>query len=1439
MINSIIQFSIKNKIFIVLLTLSIVGWGLYSLKKIPIDAVPDITNNQVQIITTSQSLAAQEVEQFLTYPVELAMANIPGVTEIRSISRFGLSVVTVVFEEDMGTYLPRQLVAEKINEAKENIGEDLGTPQMGPITTGLGEIYQYSLEVDDEHKKEYSPADLRTIQDWIIKRQLSMIEGVVEISSWGGFIKQYEVAIDPAKLNSYGLTLSQVYDALANNNQNSGGSYIEKGPNLYYIRGRGLAQTYDDIRSIVVEKRSVSPITIGDIATVGEGHAPRYGAATKDGEGETVIGIVMMLKGANSAAVIDRVKERVAEIQSTLPEGVSIKPFLDRTKLVEKTTGTITENLIIGGLIVILALVFLLGTMRSGLIVASVIPLSMLFALGMMNTFGVSANLMSLGALDFGIIVDGAVIIVEFMVVLLIKNSAELQQLTKREKQNKLDTIAINASSRMMNSAIFGQIIILIVFIPILTLTGIEGKTFIPMALTFGFAIIGAMILCLTYVPMVTASSLYSKRINKKTYGDKFMEWMERKYQPIITQSLKIKGLIITIALVALALAAVLFTTLGGEFIPQLDEGDFALETRMSPGTSLEEMTKNTSKLEAILLDSFPEVETVVTKIGAGAVPTDPMPVEGGDVIVSLKEPDEWVSAESKQELAEKMEKALSILPGVAVEFSQPIEMRFNELMTGIKQDIAVKIYGDDLDILQQKGNQAAAIIRQIPGASDVKVEQVTGLPQIIIDYNRKRIAEYGLNIADLNHVVSTAFAGGGSGKIFEGEKRFDLVVRLKQNSRNDIESVKNLYISTNNGSIPLREVAEVSYQEAPAQISRDNTHRRIVIGVNVRNRDTQSLVNDMQTQLRSKLKLPTGYSITFGGEFENLERAQDRLQIVVPIALALIFVILFINLRSAKQTLLIYTAIPFSAVGGIIALWLRGMPFSISAGVGFIALFGVAVLNGLVLISSLNDLKEEGVTDIRERIKQATTSRLRPIFLTAVTDILGFLPMAISSSAGAEVQRPLATVVIGGLFSATLLTLVVLPVLYSWLEKPVKLNKPALATAVIIALAFTSSYSQTLSIEEAQNLATESNPSLKASAIAIEKSNRLQKTAFNPDNTNVFYGVEERSRETGGQEGTESIGLSQQIDFPTAYVSRSKMLKQQTVVQEKAYQVDRAILLKEVNLAYAQWINAWQKVEFYQQLDSLYQNFEKAANIRYETGESSGLERLNAQSKRQEISLLLSSALADETTAFTALNQLLNNRLSEKPSPSTLFMELETKVTDSFADNPFVSYQQQKVTLAEKQLKAQQSQWLPGLKGQYTFQNMNGQNGYYGFQVGLTIPLFFGAQQAKMQASRLEIDRQNMLVQNQKLAWNSALLQAGVNYEQQQKQLKYYQNTGLPLSKQLFEGASLSFTSGDIDYVEYLQSITQASTIKTNWFDALLKYNQSIIEINFLNGSK
>ena len=938
MLSNIIKFSIRNKLVVLLFTAFIIGFGLYSLTQIPIGAVPDVTNNQVQVITTSRNLSTQDMEQFITYPVELEMANLPGVKEIRSVSKFGLSVVTIVFDDDMGTYLPRQLIAEKIKTASEKIPNGFGTPEMGPITTGLGEIYQYTLDVKPEYKNNYTVEELRTIQDWIVKRQLSGIPGVVEINTWGGFLKQYQVAINTEKLNAMNITSQDVYMALEKNNSISGGGYIEKVNQAYFIRGEGLITSLDDIKNCVVKNENGLPIYIKDVAEVGFGNANRFGAITANGEGEKVLGQVMMLKDANSKKVIDAVKERVEIISKSLPEGVYINAFLDRSELIAKTTFTVTENLVLGCLIVIFVVVLLLGNIRSGLVVASVIPLCLLFALSLMYIFGVDANLMSLGAIDFGIIIDGAVIIVEFIAFQITQKSTELNSLAKSEKQALKDTITISSASKMMNSAVFGQLIILIVFIPILSLSGVEGKMFKPMALTFSFALVGAMIFCFTYVPVAVSLFLKPSKVSEKNISVKLMNWLTKKYEPVIHWALQSKKTVLIIAGSLLLIAGFLYSQMGGEFVPTLDEGDFVIQPVLKTGTSLSKTVEITTKIENILLENFPEVKQVVTRIGAAEVPTDPMSMEESDVIIVLKPKKEWTSAKSKDELADKFKEALALIPGLEVEFTQPIEMRFNELITGVRADIAIKIFGDDLSILAKKGNEIGELIQNVPGAADISVEKIAGLPEMSIKYNRSKIARYGLNIQDLNDLVSMAFAGKTAGSIFEGEKRFDLVVRLDKSKRMDIDNLKNLYVDLpSGGKIPLNELADISYQKGAAKISRDDTRRRIVVGVNVRNRDLQSVVDDIQKLINDNVKLPIGYSISYGGQFENLQSAKSRLLVAVPVALVLIFILLFFAFKSVKEALMIYSAIPLAAVGGVLLLWIRDFPFSISAGVGFI----------------------------------------------------------------------------------------------------------------------------------------------------------------------------------------------------------------------------------------------------------------------------------------------------------------------------------------------------------------------------------------------------------------------------------------------------------------------------------------------------------------------
>jgi len=1011
--------------------LALIGVGSYSLSNLPIDALPDITNNQVQIITTSPTLATQEVEQFITYPIELAVKSIPKIVELRSVSRFGLSVITVVFEESTDIYWARAQISERLKEAEDKIPKGLGNPELAPISTGLGEIYQYVVFPQKGYEKQYSATELRTIQDWIIRPQLIGTPGVAEVNTLGGSLKQYEIAIDPDKLKAMNTTIAEILDALELNNENTGGAYIDKKPYAYFIRGIGMVDGMDAINKIVVKTKNEIPILIRDVATVQIGSSIRYGAVTKDGKGEEVSGMVMMLKGENSAQVVSRVKEKMEQIKKSLPKGVSIEAFVDRTKLVNRAIGTVERNLLEGALIVIFVLIMLIGNLRAGLIVASVIPLSLLFAVSMMHLFGVSGNLMSLGAIDFGLIVDGAVIIVESIIHRL--QISTRGKLTAEEMNEEVYT----ASAKIRSSAAFGEIIILIVYLPILALVGIEGKMFGPMAQTVSFAILGAFVLSLTYIPMMSALVLKKQTGHKINISDKIIQAFQNVYQPVLARSLQYKGLIVSVAIVLLIISGFIFNSLGGEFIPTLDEGDIATNLVIASGSSLTQEIEATTKAEQILKEKFPEVKMIVTKIGSSEIPTDPMPMEVGDMIIILKDKKEWTSAKTKEELMEKMSEALEAIPGASTEFSQPIQMRFNELMTGVRSDVAVKIFGEDLDMLVSKGDEVLKLIQGVEGVTDAKTERIAGLPQITVRYNKDKLALYGLNVGDLNQVIRTGFAGEVAGVVYEGEKRFDMVVRLALDKRQDISNLKTLFISLPSGSqIPLEQVADIAYEPGPMQISREDGKRRIVVGFNVRDRDVKSVIEEIQSKLDRKLNLPPGYYVTYGGQFQNLVQANERLAVAVPVALLLIFVLLFFTFRSVKQSLLIFSAIPFSAIGGIFALWLRDMPFSISAGVGFIALFGVAVLNGIVLIGFFNQLKTEGMTDLMQRIKEGTSVRLRPVLMTAAVASMGFLPMALSTSAGAEVQKPLATVVIGGLLSATLLTLIVLPVLYWYFEQ-------------------------------------------------------------------------------------------------------------------------------------------------------------------------------------------------------------------------------------------------------------------------------------------------------------------------------------------------------------------------------------------------------------------
>ncbi|CAN5172112.1 N/A [soil metagenome] len=1042
MLDRIIYFSIHNKLIIALFMLTLIGWGSYSVTQLPIDAVPDITNNQVQVITIASTLAAPEIERLVTFPVEQTMATIPGITEIRSFSRFGLSVVTIVFNDKVEVYWARQQVNERLSQARSLIPAGVGSPELAPLTTGLGEIYQYVVRPKKGFEKKYTSMDLRTIQDWIVRRQMLGVKGVADVASWGGELKQYEIALRPDQLRSADVTIEEIFNALQKNNQNTGGAYIDQKPYAFFIRSEGLITTPEDIQKIVIKNNANGlPILIRDVADVRYGYATRYGAVTYNDGGEVAGAVVMMLKNANSSEVIANVKERIAQIQKTLPEGVEVYPFLDRTKLVNNAISTVIRNLAEGALIVVFVLVLMLGNLRAGLIVASVIPLAMLFAIIMMNFFGVSGNLMSLGAIDFGLIVDGAVIIVEATM-----HHLTLSGVSRKLSQTEMDSEVNLAANKMMRSAAFAQIIILIVYVPILSLVGIEGKMFKPMAQTVAFSVVGALILSLTYVPMVSSLLLSKKTIHKRNISDRFISWVHRIYKPVIEFSLKRRMLILVPSVIALVLSGILFLTLGGEFIPTLDEGDFAVDTRVMTGSSLSQSIEATQKSARILLDNFPEVKEVVSKTGTSEIPTDPMSIEASDMMVILKDQREWTSASSRDELAEKMsDKLHQSMPGVSYGFQQPIQMRFNELMTGARQDVVIKVYGENLIQLADYADRIGKIARTVEGAQDIYVEPIGGLRQIVVRYNRDELARFGLNIEAANRALRTGFSGEPAGLVFENEKRFDLVLRLANTSRQSINDIRDLYVTASNGqNIPLKQLASIEFEVGPNQIQRDDAKRRVIVGFNIRGRDVQTIVTEIDAKIRAQVKFDPGYYTTYGGSFKNLEEAKARLMIAVPLALALIFLLLFFTFNSFRQSLLIYTAIPLSAIGGVLALWIRDMPFSISAGIGFIALFGVSVLNGIVLIAEFNRQKSENKFTVFEIVLRGTEVRLRPVLMTALVASLGFLPMALSTGSGAEVQRPLATVVIGGLITATLLTLVILPILYTYFEKSVikKINE-------------------------------------------------------------------------------------------------------------------------------------------------------------------------------------------------------------------------------------------------------------------------------------------------------------------------------------------------------------------------------------------------------------
>jgi cobalt-zinc-cadmium resistance protein CzcA len=1449
MLQHIIDFSIRNKLIIGLFIVALIGWGTYEVTQLPIDAVPDITDNQVQVITVSPALGATDVERLVTFPVEQACSNIPGLKNIRSFSRFGLSLVTIVFKDGVDLYWARQQISERLLQVRQSIPNGVGFPEMAPVTTGLGEIYQYVVRPEKGYEQKYSVTELRTLQDWVVRRQLLGTPGVADVSSFGGKLKQYEITVSPQQLKAYGLTIADVFTALENNNENTGGAYIEKGPTVLYIRTEGLTKSLADIEKIIVKVwENGTPVLVRDVATVGFGHATRYGAMCYNDQGEVAGAVVMMLKGENSSAVIRNVKNKIVDIQKSLPKGVIIEPFLDRTKMVNNAINTVKTNLLEGALIVVFVLVFFLGNLRAGLIVSSIIPLSMLFAIILMNLFGVGGNLMSLGAIDFGLIVDGSVIVVEAILHRFShsKHFAAMNRLTQDQMDNEVGT----STGSMIKSAVFSQIIILIVYIPILSLQGIEGKMFKPMAYTVGFAILGAFLLSITYVPMMSALFLKKKISHAKTVADRMMAWLERRYQPLLQKVLSAKLLILTSTLALFALAVFVLMNMGGEFIPQLEEGDFAVEVRLLTGSNLNTSIETTQKTSKILLDKFPEVEKVVTKIGSSEIPTDPMPLEASDMMVILKDKSEWTSAKSFPELADKMGKALAVVPGVSVGFQFPVQMRFNELMTGARQDVVCKIFGEDLDSLARYSKQLGEIIGTVNGATALYVESVTGMPQVVINYNRDAMIAHGLSIHDINNTVNAAFAGQAAGQVYEGERRFDLVVRLEERSRKTVEDIRNLLIPAAQGrQVPLYQIASIEETEGPNQIQRENTRRRIIVGFNISGRDVQSIVTELQAKVITDLKLPPGYTITYGGAFENLTGAKKRLSVVVPVALVLIFLLLYFAFNSVKQGLLIYSAIPLSAVGGIFALWVRDMPFSISAGVGFIALFGVAVLNGILLVSEFNRLKKEGWIDTKRVVIHATKSKLRAVLMTALVPSLGFIPMAISQGAGAEVQKPLATVVIGGLIFSTLLTLFVLPLLYVMMDgKKFSLRPKHLAIPVLLCywLLPLEMFAQQVTVEQSIELVVRNNTDLTLARLNERYYETLTKHTFNPDKAGVGFEY--------GQINSNAIDnkftVSQGIDFPTVYRQQKNLARTDYRISQLETQLGIINLKAEVKRRFYELRVLQEKEKLLGDANERYTQFLNKVEKRFSLGDADVLERSTAKSQQLQIDNQINILRAAYQIKLGEFRLLLNVTELVEPQAGEILYLVDFSDT-SIVQSPVMALATEALNRNVNAHKLEKSRLYPSFSASYNnvsfigYQRIGNEEQYFDrsdrfsyMGVGLGIPLFYGAQRAKIKAASVQLQSSQVRAKATEQKLKLRLTNVLRYYQELSRQVAIFQTMLLPEAQLILEAADKRLNSGEIGYLQWVMLVNQSVSIRNEYSDVVQRHNETAFELEQLNGS-
>ena len=1434
MFENIIRFSLRNKFLILLAVAGMMAAGVFSLTRIPLDAVPDITNNQVQIVSNSPTLAPQEMEQLVTYPLEASMTNLPGVVEVRSISRYGLSVITVVFEEDIPILEARQYVREQLTIASADLPAGLAEPELMPITTGLGEIYQYVLTVEDHMSGVYDPVELRTIQDWIVKRQLNGTPGIIETSSFGGYLKQYEVSLDPALLRNYNLTISEVINALEINNENSGGSYIEKGPYSFYIRTEGRVSSIEEIQNIFVSDNQGIPIRVSDVAEVKIGHSKRYGALTMDGKGEVVGGITLMFKGANSSEVLKNVTARMEEIRKTLPAGVEIYPYLDRSKLIGKTINTVKTNLIEGGLIVIFVLLLLLGNLRAGLIVASVIPLSMLFALSMMNYFGISANLMSLGAIDFGIVIDGAVIIVEGLL-----HTMAVLYMGKTLSRDEMDEVVATSTSKIYRAAAFGVLIILVVFIPILTLEGVEGKTFQPMAKTFGFAILGSLILSITYVPVMSSLFLSRKIRDTTTWSDRIVHFLKKIYTPFLNLALKRPWPVIGFGFALLAISIWIFSRMGTEFVPTLEEGDLAVQQSIKPGSSLNESIQTSTLAEKILLENFPEVLHVVSKIGTAEVPTDPMAIEDADVMIILKDKEEWTSATTREELIALMKEKLDQITWASYEFTQPIQLRFNELMTGSKADISIKIFGENITTLKEKADEVAAIIQNIEGAGDVKVDQTEGLQQLSVRFDRDNMARFGVNVEEVNRIIRTAYAGEKVGDIFEEERKFDLVVRLNEGDRQELD-LSALTVNTASGDkIPMDQIAYVASTEGPMMISREEARRFINVGVNVRNRDVGSLVEEINQTLDAELVLPPSYEIRYGGQFENLQNARKRLSVALPIALGLILLLLYFAFGSIVESLIIFMAVPFSAIGGILALTLRDMPFSISSGVGFIALFGVSVLNGIVLLSAIRDLELESDLTLIGRVREACLSRFRPVLMTALVAALGFLPMAISTGNGAEVQRPLATVVIGGLITSTILTLLVLPSLYLIVNRRKRRIQGKLVGFFLLfvgaPMALTAQH--ITEPEDIIHYLEMNNPDVIRARLAVEQ-NVLNGGMVGKWEPLTF-------QYQGGQinfPGFDHWVLVEQDISPL--LSRKLQRTSKDVIRYETAVLDREAnllthqLTSDLKTLFNEWYYWHSKVLLQDTLLAMMYELEPLVDIRYENGE---IDVLEYELFRQQISSASNIKWTVEQKRHEAEWQIrmltylpesvdmIPRAIDRMGSADTILIHQDTALLDELYKNRTDVLN---ARIEETRLQTRKPEYRLG----YFYQTLQKEQGYQGFQVTMGIPI--DQRVGKIRSQQLELERQQVQFDwDNRRMWIAERTRAlRTSLEQLRTSILRYESDSVDGQTRLLNVAKSQLQLGEIDLFEFNQTQKLVFEKQHEHLDLIRMYNQKMIQLNFLS---